>query len=413
MSGLVTHNICLAGLTLCLLLFTHDPINSVADDLVGANGEQFTNLTSVTEAVYCQFSWDELASPTDVGLKLRQVSNLNMSDSPDLNYEDVVSSFEEVFQWGIPLTVDQVGLRKFGLHLNEIRFSGSLRAGGVSRRSSLRFVLDLAGIGYYVDDNRRIVVTTKPLAKLQWLSQLRKPQLQDLNALSVDVRRDTVFSAGFWRIDGEHWEQALVSALEDSDRDVQFDAAYALGEIGAQETATIDALCKLLQSDDRTLREVATYSMAKIGPRAIPKLVNLIYHKDRDFGRSAIISLGAMGSAGNDAVLPLIEAGVKISEDPTYRDREDYSSYCREIAAALAQVEQGDAAATLCKLLSSRNAVTRSFAVVTITEIGRAEGCEAELLKLLSDPSTQVRRDTAYAFTDSTVQDLIKKLNSK
>ena len=31
MSGLVTHNICLAGLTLCLLLFTHDPINSVAE----------------------------------------------------------------------------------------------------------------------------------------------------------------------------------------------------------------------------------------------------------------------------------------------------------------------------------------------------------------------------------------------
>lgn len=359
--------------------------------------ENGTDSEPRTEGIDSVVASDELI---DVKHELQQVSNLSMNGSGhDLNYEDVLYGFD-VFKWGIPLTVDDTGFRKSGIHLGEIVFSGRLQAGGVSRRSSFRFVLDRAGVGYFVDDNRRLVVTTKPLARVQWLAQSKKPQLEDLGSPSVEVRRETVFAAGFWNIDPELWEQPLVSALEDADRDVRFDAAYALGELGPQASASIDALCGLLKSEDLSLRDVATYAVAKKGSKAIRKLLELIDHKDRAVAIAAVKSLGAAGSAGNEAVPALIEAGIRFSEDKAYRNAEEYCEFCHEIASALALVELGDAVPVLRELLKSDDAVTRSFAIVSITEIGRGgRVCEPELQKLLSDPSTRVRRDAANAFS--------------
>lgn len=80
--------------------------------------------------------------------------------------------------------------------------------------------------------------------------QLKKPELGSLTSPDVEKRREAVFAAGFWPLDPDVWVAPLAKAVNDDDRQVGFDAAYALGELGPPASDAIDALIQLLQSND-------------------------------------------------------------------------------------------------------------------------------------------------------------------
>jgi HEAT repeat protein len=263
-----------------------------------------------------------------------------------------------------------------------------LHAGGVSRRSSLRFIFDAGGFAYYVDDTT-LVMTTKQLARVKWVSQLEKPAPMGLDVASVTQRRETAFAAGFWRLDPDAWIGPLAKALKDNDRQVCFDAAYALGEFGPQAAEAIDPLVTLLKSKDLTLREGAVFALGKIGPSALEKLLRLVDDADSAIGIAATKSVNVMGSVGKHAVPELIEIAKR---------RADEEDRCDEISVAISRINPVGSVAALCELLRGENAGIRAFAAMTIAEIGSpGQSCAQELLPLLKDESTRVRINAAYA----------------
>ncbi len=289
--------------------------------------------------------------------------------------------------WDIRMILDEPALLRHGMRLDEI-IVPELRAGGVSRRSSLRFILDAGGIGYYVGE-KCLVVTTKHLARVKWLAQLDKPEPEALSASSVGKRRDAAFAAAFWHVDPDVWIEPLTKALLDSDRQVSFDAAYALGELGPEAAGAIDPLARLLKSKDLTLREAAVSALGKIGPKAVKRLLELIDDPDSALAIAAAKALSVMGSVGNEAIPGLIAAATRHA---------DSEELYRSFGSAIAAIDLGDAIPRLRELLKSDSAAIRSFAAFAIGKIGPAgQTCAPDLLLLLTDQSTRVRIDVAYA----------------
>jgi HEAT repeat protein len=294
---------------------------------------------------------------------------------------------DEFAGWSIPVTVDRQALMRHGIRLDELVLS-ELRAGGVRRRSSLRFVFGVSGLAYYVN-NENLVVTTKEIARAKWLGELPKPRLKSLGTGSVAERRDVAFALGFWRGDPDVWVNPLVQALTDTDRDVRFDVAYALGEMGPTAEKAIVDLLKLLKSEDLTLREAAVFALGKIGPKATTGLLKLIDDPDSAIAIAAAKSVGVMGSVGNQAIPGLIKAATR------HIDNEEL---CDRIATSIAAIDLGDTIPKLRELVKSEEAGIRSFAATTIAKMGPlGQSCASDLLPLLTDPKVRVRIAAAYA----------------
>jgi len=347
----------------------------------------------------CAFTLRATASQEgiDVISQLEVLSDLRLSGNEPISLDTLVFFVSQELSpgWNIPTTVDRPALVKRGIHSAEIAL-GSLQTGGISRRSSLRFVLDTFGLSYYLNDSQ-LVVTTKEIARVKWLNQLAKPNIKMLRAEGERERRQVAFAAGFWHLNSSEWVGPLMTALNDSDREVSFDAAFALGECGPEASNAIEALLQLLRSKDLALREAATCALGKIGPESSMRLIEMIEDPDPGVGLAAVKAFGAMGSAGNDSVLDLIAAGKRFANRKESRG-EDRCEFCYAIGSALADVELGKAVPQLRELLKSEGAGVRSFAAYAIGEIGSpGQVCEPELQKLLTDVNTAVRRDAAYA----------------
>ena len=171
-------------------------------------------------------------SPADSGnvnQQLQEISDLNFLGH-GTSYAGLVYALPTGVLWSIPTILDEPALVRNGVNLDNMALPASpFHAGGVSRRSSLRFVLDAGGLAYFVDDNKQLVVTTKPIARVKWMTTIPKPSIKDLKAESLAKRREAAFAAGFFHLDPDVWLQPLVRALDDADRDVRFDSAFALG----------------------------------------------------------------------------------------------------------------------------------------------------------------------------------------
>jgi HEAT repeat protein len=77
------------------------------------------------------------------------------------------------------------------------------------------------------------------------LGQLDAPRIEQLKSISPVVRRDAAFAAGVWQLEPRDWISPLTEALCDPDREVAFDAAFALGEYGPEAEHAIDPLLVL------------------------------------------------------------------------------------------------------------------------------------------------------------------------
>lgn len=197
-------------------------------------------------------------SPVDSGnvnQVLQEISDLKFLGH-GTSYAGLVDALPTGSLWSIPTIVDGPAFARNGIDLDNMALPASpFHAGGVSRRSSLRFVLDAGGLAYFVDDNKQLMVTTEPLARVKWMTALPKPSIEDLKSESRDQRRE---------------------------------AAFALGELGVQANDAIDALTTLLESKDLTLREAATCALGKIGPKALVRLGERIYDPDPAIALAAI-----------------------------------------------------------------------------------------------------------------------------
>ena len=338
----------------------------------------------------------DIEQPLYVISELDREGDLDFMGHP-VSFGGFVYTLESDLSWQIPTIVDERALDDHGVYLHKIVIP-QVHAGGVRRGSSLRFILDIAGISYYVDGNQHLIVTTKRIARVKWQTQLKEPHLDDLSAASLRRRRETVFAAGWWHVDPAIWTAPLIVALQDEDIDVQFDAAYALGEFGPQGSKAIDGLVAMLRSKQPALRVAAAYALGKIGPAAIMSLLDRIDDPNPDVAMAAAWAFAVMGSVGCDAVPALMKAGQRHAFPHPPRQIEELSLHCRAIATAVSRLDLGPAVPALNNLLKSDHAEVRSFGAFTIGEIGpRAQACTSELIGLLSDESTLVRRYAAQA----------------
>jgi HEAT repeat protein len=236
-----------------------------------------------------------------------------------------------------------------------------------------------------------VVLTTKDVARAEWLVQLKKPGVRELHAGSVSTRRDASFAAGLWHFAPDIWVEPLADALRDSDREVCFNAAYALGEFGPEAAPAVNSLVSILNSDDATLREGATFALAKLGMPALDQLIRLIDDKDQPVSLAAAKCFLLMGSLGREAVPRLITAAERHADD---------EKLSHLLASAIARMDRDRTIDALGKLLTSEATGIRSFAAFAVGEIGPpAQVFAQDLLPLLSDNSTRVRRDAAYALS--------------
>ncbi|WP_292782031.1 HEAT repeat domain-containing protein, partial [Nostoc sp. NMS9] len=123
--------------------------------------------------------------------------------------------------------------------------------------------------------------------------------------------------------------QKLIAALKDSDYNVRYHAAKALGKIGNAEA--VPELIAALKDSDSDVRRYAAEVLGKIGnAEAVPELIAALKDSDSDVRRYAAEVLGKIGNA--EAVRELI-AALKHSE-----------SYVRRYAAeALGKIGNAEA----------------------------------------------------------------------
>jgi HEAT repeat protein len=103
---------------------------------------------------------------------------------------------------------------------------------------------------------------------------------------------------------------ALLASLEDRDWEVSYDAARALGAMGAEAAAACGPLVRRLE--ERRLPHAASYALVRIGAPAVEELLGALERGDGDLRSWVAFTLGGMGRKARAAV-PALAA---LLEDP-------------------------------------------------------------------------------------------------
>jgi len=137
--------------------------------------------------------------------------------------------------------------------------------------------------------------------------KLAIPALLDgLHSTDVRIRRNAAFGLGELGADGEPALQALADVLRaDADFEVRRNAAFALGEIGEP---AIPILTSMLNDTDPRVRRTVGAALVRIGKPAVPHLVKLLTSNDATIRRNTAGILGGIGPNAQDAVPALEKA---------------------------------------------------------------------------------------------------------
>jgi len=90
----------------------------------------------------------------------------------------------------------------------------------------------------------------------------------------------------------------------ESQKLTDFAIAKALGRPGA----AVAVLTEKLKDKDRSVQYLAAGALGYVGPEAVPVLITVLNHKDKNLRRIAAMSLSKTGAAAKDAVPALTEA---------------------------------------------------------------------------------------------------------
>ncbi|CAJ35434.1 HEAT repeat domain-containing protein [Methanocella arvoryzae] len=131
-------------------------------------------------------------------------------------------------------------------------------------------------------------------------------------AYDLDVRA----SGALYEI-GNITVEPLVKCLDSEDVRVQVNAIYTLGKIG--DNRAVLPLISHIQNAGIEVRSRISDALIKIGDSAVPDLIKLLEHNDRDIKWIAAYTLGKIGPAAEPALIAALQArGDKPSEDIIY-----------------------------------------------------------------------------------------------
>ncbi|NIM89598.1 MAG: hypothetical protein GTO17_01465 [Candidatus Aminicenantes bacterium] len=181
-------------------------------------------------------------------------------------------------------------------------------------------------------------------------------EIKQLIASLKDERQGTNVADALVKI-GKPAVKPLIAALEDKNREVQKNAARALGEI--KDRRAVKPLIAVLDEEDRVFRKIVVEALGRIkDPRAVETLIFILGSKDEneDTRWEAAAALGRMKDSR--AVETLINA------------LKDKSKDIRAVtAAALGEIKDTQAVEPLIKALRDRDESVRRNAAVALKKI--------------------------------------------
>jgi HEAT repeat protein len=183
--------------------------------------------------------------------------------------------------------------------------------------------------------------------------------------------------------------EKLVENLKDKDPFVRVTAARALGALPPAPEITLPIMEKMLKDADATTAQYALDALASLGPKAVPRLIELLKHKDLRV--QVVYVLGQIGPGAAPAVNDL----VKLISDQDL-------NLATEAVLAIGKIgpEAKSAVPTLLKALEQENCPNAHAIVYTLGRIGpNASSAEPLLLKAMKSKDGSLAVVSAWAFT--------------
>jgi HEAT repeat protein len=180
------------------------------------------------------------------------------------------------------------------------------------------------------------------------------------------VRAQAIFALGRLKADDQESLRAVVAGLADKEAQVRRAAVRSLAMIKADRKVMIPLVVKMLEDSDQNVAMRAVSAIAEAGAEAVPALTAALTHPQAKYW--ACIALSEMGDQAKDAVPGLI----KVLSDNEPQNR---------LQATIALAEIGPAARPavleLTKLLGDKFDAVRKSAVFALGRIGDKTAADA------------------------------------
>ena len=183
--------------------------------------------------------------------------------------------------------------------------------------------------------------------------------------------------------------EKLVENLKDKDQFVRVAAARALGALPPAPEITLPILEKMLKDADAATAQYALDALATIGPKAVPRLIELLQHKD--IRVQVVYILGQIGPGA----APAVDALAKLVADQDV-------NLATEAVLAIGKIgpDAKNAVPALVKALEQENCSNAHAIIYALGRIGpNAAPAEPLLLKAIKSKDGSLVVVSAWAFT--------------
>jgi HEAT repeat protein len=215
------------------------------------------------------------------------------------------------------------------------------------------------------------------------------------NAKSDDKTLATVSLWALTRVHPEDKElrreatEKIVENLKDKDPFVRVSAARALAALPPAPEITLPIMEKMLKDADATTAQYALDALATLGPKAVPRLIELLQHKDLRV--QVVYVLGQIGPGA----APAVDALAKLVGDKDVQ-------LSTEAVLALGKIgpDAKSAVPALMKALEQENCPNAHAIIYTLGRIGpNAASAEPLLLKAMKSEDRSLAVVSAWTFT--------------
>ncbi|MBI4868856.1 MAG: HEAT repeat domain-containing protein [Candidatus Wallbacteria bacterium] len=193
--------------------------------------------------------------------------------------------------------------------------------------------------------------------------------------------------------------QYLIKALGDSNKNIAYFAAGALGDV--KNPQVVHPLVRALGDPYWPVRKQASESLRKLAEISVPQLINHINDEDENIQHWVLKTLTAIGPTGTADIIRLLKKG-----------NEEQRFFA---ARALGVIRDPVAVEALAEALSDGNEWVRLYAAIALGEQGDTRAI-SHLIRSLGEPSFKMHANIAelfHKFGERAVPELLLALKSE
>jgi HEAT repeat protein len=262
---------------------------------------------------------------------------------------------------------------------------------GVMEDTSVSTISQIANL---LSDEHAATAATFALGELGKIPEDADQKVRE-NAKSEDK---TLASVSLWALARVHPDdkeirreatEKIVENLKDKDPFVRVAAARALAALPPAPEITLPILEKALKEADATTAQYALDALATLGPKAVPRLIELLKHKDLRV--QVVYVLGQIGPGA----APAIDALAKLVNDPDV-------NLATEAVLAIGKIgpDAKVAVPALIKALEQENCPDAHAILYTLGRIGpNAAAAEPLVVRAMKSKDGSMAVVGAWAFT--------------